>query len=135
MESQEVKKDSSDHQDGSDKRKIVIVIMAILILVIVGGLIYKFIENLELEKQNQITQAQLDLAYDELDSMSNELDVRILKIAQLGIEQAQEIEPHVRIVRLTRSCSHLRRTRIPSLQLGAHFGQILGGNPEEGERG
>jgi len=86
MENQELHKEASNRQDEPDKRKIAIVIKAILILAIAGGLIYKLVENLELEKQNQATQVQLDLAYDTLDSMSNELDVRILKIAQLGGE-------------------------------------------------
>lgn len=62
------------------------IILLVLVLCLAGGLIYKVIESIELDKQKQATQAQLDTAYDALDSMSNELDNRILEVAQLGGE-------------------------------------------------
>ncbi|MGL1888056.1 MAG: chromosome segregation protein SMC [Reichenbachiella sp.] len=68
------------------KNKIGIVVVAILVMVLAGGLIYKTLESIDLTDQNELTQQQLDQAFDELDSMSNELDVRILEISQLGGE-------------------------------------------------
>ena len=73
-------------QETPNNRKIITVILAVALLVVVAGLIYKFMENVRLEAENQATQEQLDQAYDQLDSMSNELDNRILRIAQLGGE-------------------------------------------------
>lgn len=73
-------------QEIPNNRKIITVILAVALLVVVAGLIYKFMENVRLEAENQATQEQLDQAYDQLDSMSNELDNRILRIAQLGGE-------------------------------------------------
>ncbi|MEP2024345.1 MAG: chromosome segregation protein SMC [Reichenbachiella sp.] len=70
----------------NQSKKIVTVILVLLLIAASGAFIYKFIESSELAKQNQMTQEQLDQAYTDLDSMSNELDTRILKIAQLGGE-------------------------------------------------
>lgn len=72
--------------EAPNNKKIITVVLAVALLVVIAGLIYKFMENIELEAQRQATEAQLDQAYDQLDSMSNELDNRILKIAQLGGE-------------------------------------------------
>lgn len=72
-------------EKGQNKR-IVTVLLVILLIAAGGALIYKFIESSRLAEQNRLTQAQLDQAYNDLDSMSNELDTRILKIAQLGGE-------------------------------------------------
>ncbi|MEO9967024.1 MAG: chromosome segregation protein SMC [Reichenbachiella sp.] len=82
---------SSTSQPGNppektQNKKIVTVILVMLLLAAGGALIYKFIESSELAEQNRLTQEQLDRAYNDLDSMSNELDTRILKIAQLGGE-------------------------------------------------
>lgn len=72
-------------EKGQSKR-IVIVVLVLLLVAAGGAFVYKYIESADLTKQNQMTQAQLDQAYNDLDSMSNELDSRILKIAQLGGE-------------------------------------------------
>lgn len=68
------------------KSKALIVIGIILMIGLTAGFIYQLVKSINLEEQNEVTQQQLDQAYDELDSMSNELDARILKIAQLGGE-------------------------------------------------
>ncbi|PIB35466.1 hypothetical protein BFP72_08705 [Reichenbachiella sp. 5M10] len=73
-------------QEAQSRKRIVIVLASILMLALAIGFVYKLVESIELERQNGITQQQLDLAYNDLDSMSNELDSRILKIAQLGGE-------------------------------------------------
>lgn len=72
--------------EGPDKSKIALVVAIIIILVVGGGLVYKFIENQKLEDDNTAKQAELELTFDKLDSMSNELDKKILTISQLGGE-------------------------------------------------
>lgn len=72
-------------QKKPNKAKILALVI-ILLLVIVGAFVYIINESTRLENQNRLTEAQLNAAYDQLDSMSNELDNRILKIAQLGGE-------------------------------------------------
>lgn len=76
---------NSTAEKGQNKR-IFMVILVLLLLAASGAFIYKYIESSELAKKNELTQEQLDQAYNDLDSMSNELDTRILKIAQLGGE-------------------------------------------------
>lgn len=68
------------------KSKALVVVGIILMIGLTAGFIYQLVKSIDLEEQNEVTQQQLDKAYDELDSMSNELDSRILKIAQLGGE-------------------------------------------------
>ncbi|WP_420581691.1 coiled-coil domain-containing protein [Reichenbachiella sp.] len=83
-----MEKNSSAHQapEKGQNKKIFTVILVLLLIAASGAFIYKYLESSELAKQNGMTQAQLDQAYNDLDSMSNELDTRILKIAQLGGE-------------------------------------------------
>lgn len=68
------------------RKKIMTVYFVILIVLLVGAIVYMLIEASELKRVNQLTEAELEEAYIELDSMSTELDQRILKIAQLGGE-------------------------------------------------
>lgn len=71
---------------GGQKNKIVAAVLVLLLIAVGVAFIFKYIESEELANQNAMTQGRLDQAYDQLDSMSNELDTRILKIAQLGGE-------------------------------------------------
>ncbi|MCV9386042.1 chromosome segregation protein SMC [Reichenbachiella ulvae] len=73
-------------QETQSRKRIVVVLGVILIVVLGAGFVYQLIKSIDLEGQNELTQQQLDQAYNDLDSMSNELDTRILKIAQLGGE-------------------------------------------------
>ena len=68
------------------KKKVVIIYLSILIALITGALIYMIYVNDGLNLKNQLTQVQLDEAVADLDSMSTELDSRILEIAKLGGE-------------------------------------------------
>ncbi|SHJ42427.1 cell division protein ZapB [Reichenbachiella agariperforans] len=79
-------KQQPQKQEVQSRKRILVVLSIIVFAALVIGLVHQVIESLELEKQNELTQQQLDTAYNELDSMSNELDTRILKIAQLGGE-------------------------------------------------
>ena len=67
-------------------KNIVITILAIVVLVVGGGLVYKFIEGNRLEEDKEKTQKELDEAYYSLDSIGSELDKKILEISQLGGE-------------------------------------------------
>lgn len=78
-------------QDSAEKsapgrRKVVRIYFIILIALLTGAIVYMLIEASELRKINELTEAQLDQAFSDLDSMSTELDQRILRIAQLGGE-------------------------------------------------
>lgn len=73
-------------EEGPNNIKIVIALLVVVLLVVGGGLIYKFIENDELTADNEAKQIELDTTFDRLDSMSNELDKKILTISQLGGE-------------------------------------------------
>lgn len=86
MEQKPSKENPAPVPEKGQNKRIVTVILVILLIAAGGAFIYKFIESSELAEQNRITQEQLDQAYNDLDSMSNELDTRILKIAQLGGE-------------------------------------------------
>tara|TARA_R110000868_G_scaffold88875_7_gene247609 strand:+ start:253 stop:1173 length:921 start_codon:yes stop_codon:yes gene_type:complete len=68
------------------KKNILVAVLVIFIVVIGGGLIYKFIENIGLEEEKAKTEKQLDEAYYSLDSIGGELDKKILEISQLGGE-------------------------------------------------
>lgn len=86
MENKSSIPESQNTPEKGQNKRIVTVVLVLLLVTVGGALIYKFIESSELAEQNRTTQAQLDQAYNDLDSMSNELDTRILKIAQLGGE-------------------------------------------------
>lgn len=73
-------------EQAPNKMKIVVAALAVVLLVVAGGLIYKFMENSALEAENAAKQQELDVTFDKLDSMSNELDKKILTISQLGGE-------------------------------------------------
>jgi len=68
------------------KKNILVAVLIIFIVVIGGGLVYKFIENMDLEEEKAKTEKQLDEAYYSLDSIGGELDKKILEISQLGGE-------------------------------------------------
>lgn len=68
------------------KGNILVLILSVVILVAGGGLIYKFMETDQLTLENQLKEAELESTYDRLDSISNELDTKILEISQLGGE-------------------------------------------------
>ena len=87
MEDQNSNNISSEKSERNDTPKRIAIAVLVLLLVVVGvGLIFKFMESQELQEKNRLTQLELDQTYNQLDSMSNELDTRILKIAQLGGE-------------------------------------------------
>ncbi|SMD31913.1 cell division protein ZapB [Reichenbachiella faecimaris] len=86
MENQASTPEKKSTPEKGQSKRIVTVVLVLLLMASGGAFVYKFIESSELTKQNQLTQEQLDQAYNDLDSMSNELDTRILKIAQLGGE-------------------------------------------------
>ena len=67
-------------------KKLVILYVSIVLALIIGAFVFVLNRSSEFELKSIATQAELDKAYSELDSMSNELDSRILKIAQLGGE-------------------------------------------------
>ncbi|UXP31714.1 chromosome segregation protein SMC [Reichenbachiella agarivorans] len=73
-------------QEAQSRKRVFIILVALVILALSVGFVYQLLQSLDLEEKNESTQQQLDAAYYELDSMSNELDTRILKIAQLGGE-------------------------------------------------
>lgn len=83
---------SSDHQSKvveqqkPQKKKGLNIYYIVLIVVLSGAIVYMLMEANDLRQQQRLTEAQLDAAYNDLDSMSTELDQRILKIAQLGGE-------------------------------------------------
>lgn len=62
------------------------VLLIAFIIALIGGVVYLVFDSINLRDQNEFTQAELDEAINDLDSMSTELDSRILKIAQLGGE-------------------------------------------------
>lgn len=86
MENKSSMPETNPTPEKGQSKRIVTVVLVLLLIAAGGAFIYKFLESAELAKQNELTQAQLDQAYNDLDSMSNELDTRILKIAQLGGE-------------------------------------------------
>lgn len=86
MENKSSMPETNPTPEKGQSKRIVTVILVLLLIAAGGAFVYKFIESAELAKQNELTQKQLDQAYNDLDSMSNELDTRILKIAQLGGE-------------------------------------------------
>lgn len=86
MENKSSMSEANTTPEKGQNKRIVVVILVLLLLAAGGAFVYKFIESSELAKKNELTQKQLDQAYNDLDSMSNELDTRILKIAQLGGE-------------------------------------------------
>lgn len=86
MEKESSNQSANTPVEKGQSKRIVTAVLVLLLLAASGAFIYKFIESSDLAKQNQLTQEQLDQAYTDLDSMSNELDTRILKIAQLGGE-------------------------------------------------
>lgn len=86
MENKSSASEASPTPEKGQNKRIFTVILVLLLLAASGAFVYKYLESSELAKQNQLTQEQLDQAYNDLDSMSNELDTRILKIAQLGGE-------------------------------------------------
>ncbi|WP_109830451.1 coiled-coil domain-containing protein [Reichenbachiella versicolor] len=67
-------------------KTLIIIYVLIVVSLVVGAFVYILMRSNEFENKNELTQAQLDQAYSQLDSMSTELDNRILKIAQLGGE-------------------------------------------------
>lgn len=86
MENKSTMPESKPAPEKGQNKRIVTVVLVILLVAASGAFVYKYMESSDLAAQNQMTQAQLDQAYNDLDSMSNELDTRILKIAQLGGE-------------------------------------------------
>lgn len=77
---------TSDQQEQPKKGNILVAVLLILLVIVGGGLVYKFIEGDKLEKEKQQTEAELDATFDKLDSISNQLDTKILEISQLGGE-------------------------------------------------
>ena len=77
---------SVDQSKSAKKRKVIIIYLSLLSLIVAGALIYMIVANDTLKLQNQLTQEELDEAVADLDSMSTELDERILEIAKLGGE-------------------------------------------------
>jgi Tfp pilus assembly protein PilN len=69
-------------------RKILLTIFIIVLIALNGVLLYLNIknrdENTVLTQQKKETQANLDLTEAKLDSISNELDVRIAEVQKLG---------------------------------------------------
>ncbi len=83
---EEIQKSTDAQDQTAKKRKVVIIYLSILSALIAGALVYLIFVNDSLNLQNQLTQEQLDEAVADLDSMSTELDARILEIAKLGGE-------------------------------------------------
>ncbi|MFY0626662.1 MAG: chromosome segregation protein SMC [Reichenbachiella sp.] len=81
-----IKENQTSQSENPKKRNVVIIYISLLAGLIAIALIYMVIEANSLRDQNEMTQEQLDQAFSDLDSMSSELDTRILKIAQLGGE-------------------------------------------------
>ena len=77
---------SGNPKSDAPKKNILIAILVIIVLVVGGGLIYKFTENTKLEEENALKDKELDQAYYSLDSIGGELDKKILEISQLGGE-------------------------------------------------
>ncbi len=68
------------------KKNIFVAVLAIFLVVVGTGLIYKFVENQRLTEEKEKTDRELDQAYYSLDSIGGELDKKILEISQLGGE-------------------------------------------------
>ena len=67
----------------SNRRAILFITIALALVAVITFLI---IQKINLERQNQLKEEALDQAFVQLDSISNELDDRILTISQLGGE-------------------------------------------------
>ncbi|MFT4739005.1 MAG: hypothetical protein ACI8QD_001132 [Cyclobacteriaceae bacterium] len=80
----EEQNDSADlieREKSASKRTIVVTIMVMALITVVAFLI---IQKISLERKNEEKEVALNAAFIQLDSISNELDDRILTISQLG---------------------------------------------------
>ena len=73
-----------ENQESSNNRKTILI--TIMVLALVSVIAFLIIQKISLERQNQEKEVALNKAFIQLDSISNELDDRILTISQLGGE-------------------------------------------------
>lgn len=75
---------SQSNQMTDNNKKILVPILAVLLALVFGFLIYLLFQKSNLEETNAQQELQLSRAYDQLDSMTNELSNKIITISQLG---------------------------------------------------
>ncbi|NQW26546.1 MAG: chromosome segregation protein SMC [Flammeovirgaceae bacterium] len=74
--------DLEEHQHPSETKRNLLI--AIVIIAMIGGIIVLYLDYRDSENDKIIQEQELTRAYLELDSISNELDKRILTISKLG---------------------------------------------------
>lgn len=83
---EEAQKPDGPNQKEQDKKKQVLIIMAVIIAIIAGLLVYNYLDNQRLEEEKAAQEAEIERMALELDSISNELNDKIITISQLGGE-------------------------------------------------
>lgn len=73
-----------ENEGKSSNRKIIIIAFLVIIVAIIGVKFY-----LDSEKENEKLQQNLEQTYGELDSISNQLDLKIAEIESLGGDIAE----------------------------------------------
>jgi len=92
------------------------IILGVGVAILIGFLIYGYLENQRITGEKEMTEAQLDQAYFQLDSIGDELNDKILTISQLGgdidslvlVKEQLEVEKEQIRKRTTRQISDLQ---------------------------
>ena len=85
MEEQQ-KPQPTSQQEPKKGRSPIIPILIGLLIVVIGLVVYNYLENQKLEEENAAQEELLNRTYAQLDSITNELNDKIITISQLGGE-------------------------------------------------
>lgn len=86
MEEQQPTPQPNGPTEPSKGKSPVVAILIGLLLVVIGIVVYNYLENKKLEAENAAQEELLDRTYAQLDSITNELNDKIITISQLGGE-------------------------------------------------
>ena len=67
-----------------NKSNGLVIVLGIGVVILIGFLVYGYLENEKLQGEKALTEAELESAYFQLDSIGDELNDKILTISQLG---------------------------------------------------